>query len=443
VPVTRTPTRASTTSVTTGVTTGVRAAVLGSTLAVVLLATLGTLLAAVLLKSACLTDWTPGAQPKSCYNDIQALWHARDMGANVPPYSGEVREVVRDGEVVRIDLGQGQIEYPVVTGVFAWVTALPAWGHTSYWVISALALTPFAFASSWALARLSGRRALLFAASPQLAAYAYLNWDLLPAAATVLAIWAWRRDRQTVAAVLLALGACAKIYPGFLLLPLVLHLLYAGRRVAAVRVVVASVATVLVVNLPFALTNPTGWAAPFRMQSLRVNDATTNSLWFAFGGGVPLGRLNLYSAAAVLLAWTVVCLVGYRAAVRGGDYPWLQVGAAMVTSYIVLGRVDSPQYGLWVLPFLVVVAVPRRWLVAFVVSDLWMWFEWSWLWGTPHLLHVIAPIVRALVLVGLTVVLLRSPLRLSAQTDELLVRPGPSAGRAAAPATAPTPAPHR
>lgn len=420
-----------------------RAAWLGSTLAVVLLATLGALVAAVLLKSACLTDWTPGHQPKSCYNDVQTLWHARDMGANVPPYSGQVHEVVKDGHVVRIDLGRGQIEYPVITGVFAWVTALPAWGHTSYWVINSLALTPLAFVTSWALTRLSGRRALLFALSPQLAAYAYLNWDLLPVAATAVAVWAWRKDRQTLAAVLLSLGACAKIFPGFLLLPLVLHLLLGGRRAAAVRVVASAVVTALAVNLPFALANPAGWAAPFRMQSLRVNDSTTNSLWFALGGGVPLGRLNLYSGVAVLAAWTAACVVGYRASRRSGDYPWIQVGAAMVTSYIVLGRVDSPQYGLWVLPFVVLIEVPRRWLIAFVLSDLWMWFEWSWLWGTPHVLHVVAPIVRALVLAGLTVVLLRGRLRLTPATPERPAALETSGRPVAVPATGPTPVPHR
>ncbi len=38
------------------------------------------------LKSYCLTDWQPGDQPKVCYNDIQTLWHLRDMDQHVAPY---------------------------------------------------------------------------------------------------------------------------------------------------------------------------------------------------------------------------------------------------------------------------------------------------------------------------------------------------------------------
>ena len=99
--------------------------------------------------------------------------------------------------------------------------------------VSVAALTPFALLTAWALQRLAGRRALLFAATPPLLAYAYLNWDLLPVTATALALLAWRRDRPAVVAALLALGACAKVWPGFLLLPLLAALLVDRRRVDA------------------------------------------------------------------------------------------------------------------------------------------------------------------------------------------------------------------
>jgi hypothetical protein len=380
------------------------------TLGVVLLATFATLVVAFALKSYCLTDWKPGEQPKSCYNDIQTLWFQRDMDRHEAPYSGEVEKTYRDGHLAKVQLGAGQIEYPVLSGVFAWAASLPADDHATYLVVTAIALTPFAFLTSLALFRISRRRALLYAASPQLAAYAYLNWDLLPVAATALGLWAWQRQRATLAAVAFSLGACAKIWPGFLLLPLVLHLLLARRTRAAATAVAAAVGAALAVNLPFMVTNPEGWAAPYLMQSVRLNDLTTNSIWYWIIDPTDFGTVNRASAAAVLLGWAAIVGHGLRRWRRTGAYPWVQVGAAMVTSYIVLGRVDSPQYGIWLLPFVAVVAVPSRWVAIFMVTDIWLWLQWSWLWSSPDWVMVSAMALRGLALVGLTVVFLRSPL---------------------------------
>lgn len=390
----------------------------GATLAVVMLGTLATLLAGFALKSYCLTSWEPGRQPKSCYNDFQTLWYQRDMGEHVAPYQGEVESVYEDGHLTGIKLGAGQIEYPVLTGVFAWVTALPVDGHAGYLIVSALALSPFAFLTSLALRAVSGGRALLFALSPQLAAYAFLNWDLLPVAATAGAVWAWYRGRPVWTAVLLSLGACAKIWPGFLLLPLLIHLLLAGRHRDAGRVFAAAGVTAAAVNLPFLFTNPEGWFAPYRMQSLRLNDLTTNSHWQWLFGETAFSQVNAWSAVSVLAGWAAILVVGYRRRQEPEGYPWLAVGAAMVCSYIILGRVDSPQYGLWLAPFLVLLAVPTRWLVAFAVTDMFLWLQWSWMWGAPNWLLYIAMTLRGLTLVGLTVVLLRSRPYLTAAVKE-------------------------
>lgn len=376
---------------------------------IVLLATLATLLVAASLKSYCLESWEPGHQPKTCYNDIQTLWYSRSMDEHVLPYQGDVHTEHRDGELVKVELGAGEIEYPVLTGVFAWATALFADGAAGYLALTALALIPFALLTALALQRLSGGRALLFALSPQLAAYAFLNWDLLPVAATALALWAWRRDRQVLAAVLLSLGACAKLWPGFLLLPLVIYLLVAGRRRAAALVVGSSVATAVAVNLGFMIANFQGWVAPYLMQSVRLNDLTTNSVWYWLLDPTSFAAANRWSALAVLAGWTVIIVVGWRRRSATDGYPWIQVSAAMVSSYIVLGRVDSPQYGLWLVPFLVVLAVPPRWIIIFAVTDIWLWLQWSWLWSTPDWVMVSAMVFRGLALVGLTVVFLRSP----------------------------------
>jgi hypothetical protein len=382
----------------------------------VLVTTVVTLSLGAALKAYCLTPWTQGHQPKTCYNDIQTLWFQRALDVHAPPYQGSVTLIREGGHLVSVVLGAGEIEYPVLTGVFAWASALPASNHAQYLAISALALTPFALVASYALFRLSGRRALLFAASPQLAAYAFLNWDLLPVAATAGALWAWRARRPGTTAVLLTLGLWAKIWPGFLLVPLLLSLLLGGRRRDAVRIVVAAAATSLLVNVPFILANPLGWAAPYLAQSVRLNDRTTNAIWYWLAPETAFGTVNPAAGIAVAAGWAAVLVAGQRIARRRGDYPWVQVGAAMVSVYMVLGRVDSPQYGLWLVPFLVVLDVRPRWIALFMASDMWLWFQWSWLWSFRDWFHNGAVVLRILVLLALTVVFLRSGLRLTDAT---------------------------
>jgi uncharacterized membrane protein len=409
--------------------------------------TFGTLLFGVALKANCLDSWVSGNQPKGCYNDIQYLWHTRQMAEHVLPYQGDFTRVYHDGELVSVRLGAGQIEYPVVTGVFAWLTALPVSGHTTYLVVNMLVLAPFALLTVAMLFNLVGRRSYLFAAAPALAAYAFLNWDLLPVAATVGALWVWRRGHVGWTGVLLALGACAKIWPGFLLAPLLLALVVRRRAADGGRLVAAAVATGVAVNLPFLVADPSGWWAPYLMQSVRQNDRTTNSIWYWLFRGVPFHDVATWSAVAVVLAWAAVLAAGYaigRRAEGPGAYPWLQVGAAMVSTYVIVGRVDSPQYGLWLLPFVVLLGVPTGWVVAFVATDLFLWLQWSWLWGSPDWLMGVAVAARFLVLAGLSVVFLVSPTRwVDGRTDgpaPLVRAPATPAG---GPEPTPTPAPRR
>ncbi|GAB3248889.1 hypothetical protein GCM10027456_21260 [Kineosporia babensis] len=363
-----------------------------------------TLVVAAGLKSYCLTDWEPGSQPKVCYNDIQTLWYQRDMAQHTAPYQGSVEHLVdaAGNEVIR--LGAGQIEYPVVTGVFAWLSALPVDSVNGFWIVTALALTPFAFLSVLPLHKIAGPRALLFALSPQLAAYAYLNWDLLPVAATAGALWTWHKQRYVATGVLLSLGACAKIYPGFLLLPFLIALLLDKRVLDGVRMVAAAIGTALLLNVPFMVINFEGWWGPFAMQSKRVNDRTTNSIWYWVFDAHQTSIANLCAWATVFALWAVLIRIG----LKQERFPAVAVAGAMVAGYIAVGRVDSPQYGLWLVPFLVVLAVPWRWVALFTVTDIWLWGQWSWLWGTPGWMGNTAMVVRGLTVLALAFVLVRS-----------------------------------
>ena len=84
----------------------------------------------------------------------------------------------------------------------------------------------------WALLRTIPDRpwdAMMLAASPCVAAAALINWDLLAVALTALALMFWSRRRPGWAGVLLGLAIAAKLYPLFILGPLLLLCLRSAR----------------------------------------------------------------------------------------------------------------------------------------------------------------------------------------------------------------------
>ncbi|OLT03496.1 hypothetical protein BJF90_25595 [Pseudonocardia sp. CNS-004] len=375
-----------------------------------------------------------------CYSDIQHLWIGRDIDNHVFPYvSGSITP---DGQ-----LRGGSVEYPVLTGLMIWGGALFADTDAGFLLGSALLMAPFGLVTGWLLGRLSRWRALLWALGPPLVLYAFHNWDLPVVACAVAAVYAvhGRRSdhslarRGTVAAVLLGLGFAFKLYPGAFVLPLALYVLTASRPGlldwrGAVRVPLAAAATVVLVNLPFMIFGYEGWRASFTFQQLRKVDFTTNSIWF--WGFRPesdpddvafQSTMNWLSPTLVLLSFAVAVAVGWWRFRRDGTYPWVGVSAAMLCGFLLLHKVHSPQYTLWLLPFFVLLQVPWSLVGAYLVADLTMGvgiFRWYYQLhaGLPSGIYdgfaaqavTIGVWGRAALLVVLFVVFLRFPDRLAA-----------------------------
>ncbi len=333
-----------------------------------------------------------------CYSDIQFLWLGRDIDNHVFPYlSGAITS---DGI-----LTGGTVEYPVLSGLLMWLGAVPAHTDAQFLLYSALLLAPFGLATAWMLGRLAGNAALLWAAGPPLVMYAFHNWELPVVAAAVGAVFVmgtgavkrrWSlRTRATVAAVLLGIGFCLKLYPGAFVLPLAAYVAYAGARGdkkldvrGGLSVIATATATVVAINLPFAVLGYEGWRASFAFQTLRQADITTNSIWFwglrrffvedsmnpeyeqaeaSFQDTVDVLSPMLVCAAFVLALW-----LGARRAKSENVYPWIAVSASMLCGFLLFHKVHSPQYTLWLLPFFVLLRVPWSLVLAYLLADLSM-----------------------------------------------------------------------
>jgi hypothetical protein len=303
-----------------------------------------------------------------CYSDIQHLWLGRDINLHVFPY-------VSGGVDSHGDLTGRAVEYPVLTGLLMWAGAWFAANDGQYLLFSALLLAPFGLLTGFLLGKLARWRALLWALGPPLVLYAFHNWDLPAVACTVAAFYlALRKDRPLAAAALLGLGFAFKFYPAIFVLPLALFALRRRGALDALRVVLVAAVTAVLINLPFVLAGPDGWAASITYQLLRPVDITANSIWFWWlrplsdpGNAAFQSVVGVLSPVLVLLSFAAALVVGWR---RRGDYPLLAVSGAMLCGLLLLYKVDSPQYTLWLLPFLVLLPVRWGWLVAYFVVEL-------------------------------------------------------------------------
>ena len=293
----------------------------------------------------------------------------------------------------------------------------------AHYVVTCLLLALLAFVVTRTVMALSGRRpwdTAMVALSPLLLVHAFTNWDLLAVALTGLGMWAWARQRQVLAGVLLGLAVAAKFYPILVLGALLLLCLRAGQWRPWLRTLGAAVAAWLAVNLPVAVLAPDNWATFFSFS--RSRPANPETLWNlairltdgrAFDGPLAEGEtpsvLNAVIAAVLLAYGLGVAWLTLAAPVRPRV---AQVAFLLVAGFLLLNKVWSPQFSLWLLP-LAVLARPRwRSLLLWQAVEALVWaVTMLWYLGTANRgideewfwLVVVARDVAVVVLIGLVV----------------------------------------
>ena len=312
--------------------------------------------------------WDGRQYSRLCYNDIQPLYGIRSVEHNFPYVNGRL---------VDQELLDGAIEYPVLTGVFMWVAGLLASDINAYLRVTAAMLAPFGLIVAYLLARMSRARAFMWAAAPALVLYAFHNWDLLAVAAAVTGIWLWWKERDAGAAIAFGIGGALKMYPAFMIAPLVLFVLRKRGLRPAVAIGALGVATVLLINLPFALANFDGWIATYEFHSLRLGNF--DSIWNLGFSSLTPATLNLVTGGLTAAAFLAALSVGWVRSRDGRPYPFVEVSAALVAAFLLFSKVHSPQYALWILPFFALTTVSLGWWVAYSAVDLAVYvgvFRW-------------------------------------------------------------------
>ena len=375
-------------------------------------------------KSGCFADtWEDGTARYSqmCYSDLPYLYTGRGFAELSWPYSSDPQ--VR----ARYDV----MEYPVGIAYWAygaawvthWLNGSPSldpryevpvdqlWGMPDvhrelrlYVAVNAVGFAVLALLSTWLLAGVRRNRpwdAAAFALAPTLLVSGLVNWDLVAVVCVAGALFAWSRGRPGWTGVMVGLGTAAKLYPLFLLGG-VLILAWRSRRWGSLgRAVAGAAAAWVLVNLPAVLSGPDQWKVFWSFNSDRGADL--GSLWL-----VASGFFHTTFSASTINSWSWLlfgawCAVVLAVGLLARRTPTLaELGLLVVTGFLIVNKVYSPQYVLWLLP-LAVLARPRWrdqlvWQGAELVyfASVW-WYLGTFLTsgsGTGHPFYDLAVLVR-------------------------------------------------
>lgn len=319
----------------------------------VLLAATASWIICMIRQVPCLIDWGK-AYTAGCYNDITPLYFARGLSTGQIPYlDSDVEYPVLTGGLM--ELGRrlvaflGGVSAPGVTEAQAGIASRMFFG------VTALMLFGFFMLTIWAHLKMSRPwDALMIAISPVVMTEALINWDAMVLAFTSLGLLFWGRRRPWVAGIFIGLGVAAKLYPVLLLLPLAALCLRTSRWRAYGETVAGAALSWIAVNLPVYLATPKGWMNFWTFNVDRGADL--GSLWYALRlVGIDPGDPSRLEMLALVVGGSAIGALLLLAPRR----PRLSQGIfLLVTLFLIVNKVYSPQYALWLLPLLVL-ANPR------------------------------------------------------------------------------------
>jgi len=180
-------------------------------------------------------------------------------------------------------------------------------------------------------------------------------------------VWCWAKRHPLVAGILLGLGASAKLWPAFLLWPIIVLAIRRKEWRPMVFAVGGAAGAWLLINVPVMLLSFKDWYRFMQLSSERAIDWGT--LWYIgrfldtdyFGGALAgfYGNIPVVTNLALVL-FILGTAIGITALALMAPVPprLAQLAFLVIALFLVTSKVWSQQFNLWLLP-LIVLARPK------------------------------------------------------------------------------------
>jgi len=295
------------------------------------------------------TTWaTPDQYIHACYSDLPSLFGARGLDKDIWPYESDLNSV----------------EYPVLTGMVMYLTAKFVDSSIAYFNLNVIFLVLLFIGLVLLIRKMKPEFSYLLPVAPAMIASLFINWDLWAIITMMLAIYWFDRKSYLLSALAIGISISTKFLPIFLLLPIAFILWRQDRIKVLIKYLLTTTLIWLAINLPFALTTPTGWWRFYKLNLERGAD--WGSLWLAFNQlGLNLANLNYLSLLLLLIGIMSITIFLFEVK----STPTLaSVAFIVLATVMVASKVYSPQYVLWLTPLAVIALTSAKDLPAF-----WIW----------------------------------------------------------------------
>lgn len=295
------------------------------------------------------TTWaTPDQYIHACYSDLPSLFSARGLDKDIWPYESDLNSA----------------EYPVLTGMVMFLTAKFVDSPISYFNINVIFLVLLFIGLVLLIRKMKPEFSYLLPVAPAMIASLFINWDLWAIITMMLAIYWFDRKSYLLSALAIGISISTKFLPIFLLLPIAFILWRQDRLRELLKYLLTTSLIWLAINLPFALTTPTGWWRFYKLNLERGAD--WGSLWLAFNQlGLNLTNLNYLSLLLLLIGIMSITIFLFEIS----STPTLaSVAFIVLATVMVASKVYSPQYVLWLTPLAVIALTSAKDIPAF-----WIW----------------------------------------------------------------------
>jgi uncharacterized membrane protein len=183
--------------------------------------------------------------------------------------------------------------------------------------------------------------------------FTYNRFDILPAFLALWSLWSLRRQKFVATGILLGIGALTKWYPAFLL-PVYLSYDYAMHKRVNWKMILAFAVTGILIALPTLLTGGlAAFLSPYLLHAGRgLEQVSLPELLRLI-----LWNIELYPSA-VLLTYIFLALQFLPTPLSlfariDTEEKLLQWNILIIGTFILFSRIYSPQWLLWLMPFLI------------------------------------------------------------------------------------------